>query len=89
MREAAPSDPEIAGALAQLGEDRLDGMREFAAHLDRRGWLRERVSRREASDALWTLNSPEVYELLVERRGWSARRYGRWIAAMLEAALLD
>jgi AcrR family transcriptional regulator len=89
MREAAPADPEIARALAQLGEDRLEGMRDFAALLARKGWLREGVSRREASDVLWTLNSPEVYELLVIERGWSARRYGRWVTEALGAALLE
>jgi AcrR family transcriptional regulator len=89
MREVAPGDPEIADLLARLGTDRLDGMREFAANLARNGWLRDGVSRREASDVLWTQGSPEVYELLVIERGWSARRYGRWVAETLAAALLE
>jgi AcrR family transcriptional regulator len=89
MREAAPGDAEIADALVQLGADRLDGMSEFAAHLASKGWLRDGISRREASDVLWTQGSPEVYELLVIERGWSARRYGRWVAVALAAALLD
>jgi hypothetical protein len=37
---------------------------------------------------LWTLNSPEMFELLVAQRGWSARRYGQWVADQLAAALL-
>jgi len=86
MREAAPADPDIAAALDRLNADRLNGMREFAALLRERGALR--VSAREARDVLWALNSPELFELLVVERGWSARRYGRWVAAQLAAALL-
>ncbi len=37
---------------------------------------------------LWTLNSPELFELLVLERGWSTQRYARWIASQLAAALL-
>ncbi len=88
MREAAPGDSEIAAALEQLYADRLEGMAEFAGVLGRRGALRAGVSRRQARDVLWTLNSPELYELLVLERGWSARRYGQWVAEQLAAALL-
>jgi len=88
MHEAAPVEPETAAALAVLKENRLDGMREFAGLLDARGALRPGVSRHEATDVLWTLNSPELYELLVIERGWSIRRYRRWMAQQLAAALL-
>jgi len=88
MREAGSADPEIADMLARLNADRLDGMREFAGVLATRDALRAGVSRRQAADVLWTLNSPELYELLVLGRGWSARRYGEWVARQLAAALL-
>lgn len=88
MREAAPGDPEIADELARLNDDRLASMSEFARLLDGRGALRPGVSRQEARDVLWTLNSPELYELMVIRRGWAARRYGAWVAQALKAALL-
>ena len=41
-----------------------------------------------ATDVLWTYSSPELYELLVLRRGWSVERYGRFIADAMIAALL-
>jgi AcrR family transcriptional regulator len=88
MREAAPANPEIAEELARLNQDRLASMAEFARLLDQRGALGPEVSRQEARDVLWTLNSPEVYELIAIRRGWSNRRYGRWVAAALKASLL-
>lgn len=88
MREAAPSDPDVAAALSELGANRLDSMAEFASVLAGRGSLRSGVSTSEAKDVLWTLNSPELYELLVLERGWNSRRYARWIASQLTAALL-
>jgi len=42
----------------------------------------------QARDVLWTCSSPELYDLLVLRRGWSLERYGRFIADSMIAALL-
>jgi AcrR family transcriptional regulator len=88
MREAAFSDPEVAAALSELNGNRLESMNEFAALLAGRRALRSGISKRHARDVLWTLNSPELYELLVLERGWSNRQYARWVASQLTAALL-
>ena len=88
LREAASGDPDTAAALEALNANRLDGMSEFAGLLYDRGALRSGVSKTQARDVLWTLNSPELYQLLVVERGWSARRYGKWVAEQLAAALL-
>jgi hypothetical protein len=37
---------------------------------------------------MWTYSSPELYELLVLRRGWTADRYGQFIGQALINALL-
>jgi hypothetical protein len=37
---------------------------------------------------LWTYNSAELFQLLVLERGWSPKRYGRWIGDALIAALV-
>ena len=42
----------------------------------------------EARDVLWTYNSAELFQLLVIERGWSPKRYGRWVADASTAALL-
>jgi AcrR family transcriptional regulator len=88
MREAASSDPEVATALAELNGSRLESMNEFASLLASRRVLGQGVSKRHARDVLWTLNSPELYELLVLERGWSRRQYARWVTGQLAAALL-
>ena len=51
------------------------------------GILRPGISTTEARDVLWTYNSAELFQLLVLERGWSPKRYGRWIAEALIAAL--
>lgn len=88
LREAAASDPALAQLRDRHAADRLGGMTRFAAHLSASGALRPGVSRAEARDVLWTLNSTDVYDLLVTGRGWSAKRYGAWVAEQLAAALV-
>jgi AcrR family transcriptional regulator len=88
VRAAAASDPGAAGIWEQLEAERLAGMGSFARHLDEGGHLHPGVSVEEARDVLWTLNSADLYDLFVLRRGWSPPRYGRWIAGALAAALL-
>ncbi len=88
VRAAAASDAGAAGVWNQLETERLTGMAFFARHLHEGGHLRPDVSVDEARDVLWIYNSPELYDLLVMRRGWSPERYGRWVAEALAAALL-
>jgi AcrR family transcriptional regulator len=38
-------------------------------------------------DAVWTLNSPDCYDRLVRRRGWSSAEYETWLAGQLSALL--
>ena len=40
-----------------------------------------------ARDIVWTLISPEVYELLVNDRGWSPEEYEQWLARAFADAL--
>jgi hypothetical protein len=47
----------------------------FAAQLARSGRLS--VSQDQARDLLWTLNSAQVYDLLVIQRGWPLDSYER------------
>ena len=88
IRSAAATDAGAAEVWGQMQTERLTGMTVFARHLHDGGYLRPGVSLEEARDVLWTYNSAEVYELLVMERGWTAERYGRWVAEALIAALL-
>jgi AcrR family transcriptional regulator len=88
IRDAAATDPEANVVWAELQAERLRGMTMFARALHAGGHLRPGLSTAEARDVLWTYNSAEVFQLLVVERGWSPRRYGRWVADALKAALL-
>jgi AcrR family transcriptional regulator len=88
IRTAAAADHEMAALLGEVEQARLDRMERNARHLHDRGDLREDVTVNEARDVLWTYSSPELYELLVLRRGWPLERYGRFVAEGIMAALL-
>ena len=88
IRDAASSDPEAQAVWAELQAERLNGMMLFARALHDDGNLRPGISISEARDVLWTYNSAELYQLLAIERGWSPKRYGRWIADALIAALV-
>ena len=88
VREAAASDPELARLQEEMDASRLTRMTHNARTLLKGGHLREGITLGVAADVLWTYSSPELYELLVIRRGWSVERYGRFIADAMIAALL-
>ena len=87
-RAAAARDPEVALTLEQISAARLDRMALNARGLFEAGHLRPEITPDEAADIMWTYSSPELYELLVLRRGWSADRYGRFVGQALMVALL-
>jgi AcrR family transcriptional regulator len=86
VRQAAPADPGIAKVYERFQTDfyeigTLGVIESFAA-----GELAlEPVA---AADTLWTLNHPDVYQLLVRWRGWSPDAYERWLAGILRTQLL-
>ncbi len=88
IRDAAASDGGAAEIWSTTQQERLTGMTHFAHDLQHGRHLRAGVSEREARDVLWTYNSVEMWDLLVRQRGWSLRRYGRWVGRQLVAALL-
>ena len=88
VRSAAATDPNMAALLERSHADRLERMRHNAHFLVDRGYLRADVSFDEAVDVMWLHSSPELYDLLVLRRGWNSERFGRYVARSMAAALL-
>ncbi|MFL6117616.1 MAG: hypothetical protein ACJ786_40630 [Catenulispora sp.] len=88
VRDAAASDPELAQLQEEMDAARLTRMTHNAQTLWEGRHLRQAMTLDEAADVLWTYSSPELYELLVLRRGWSVQRYGEFIADAMIAALL-
>jgi AcrR family transcriptional regulator len=87
LREVAAADPEAAALYAEVEADRLARMADNAAAIRRLGGLRPGVSAADARDVLWTYTAPDLYDVLVRRRGWSVRRYARFVTEAMLAAL--
>ena len=85
---AAGGDPEATGMLAEHDERRYETQSRLARRLHRRGHLTAGLTTREATDMIWTIASERTYLALVGSRGWTPRRYERWLVRQLSAALL-
>ena len=88
LAAAAGSDPDLRALWDEIEASRLAGQGRFVGMLGGRGALREDVSVEAATDALWTLTSIAVFDMLVTTRGWSVERYEAWLAEALICALL-
>jgi AcrR family transcriptional regulator len=87
-RDAAASDSELAAVLDQVSAARHERMTVNARGLADAAHLRPGITVSEAADILWASSSPELFELFVLRRGWTAERYGQLVGQALIAALL-
>jgi AcrR family transcriptional regulator len=88
VRAAAATDPEMEALRDELDTQRLVRMTHNVDALIHAGHLREGITRDHARDVLLTYSAPEIYELLVLRRGWSLEEYSEFIRAGIAAALL-
>jgi AcrR family transcriptional regulator len=88
VRDAAATHPELRPLLDEIDQNRLRRMRVNARRLRAAGHLRPGISVNAAADVMWTYSAPELYELLVLRRGMSLQRFGRFVADAMTAALL-
>ena len=88
LDQAGGVEPDVAD-LARTAEDRRrSGATSVVDSIRRVSPLRPGLSRAQAIDVLWTLNSPQVHRQLVRRAGWSPRRYERWLGSTLRDQLL-
>jgi AcrR family transcriptional regulator len=88
LQQAAAGDAELAALWRGIADRRAANMRLLAAELAATGALRPELSVEEVADVLWSMNSPELYLLLVGQRGWDPDRYQRWLADAWQRLLL-
>src|ERR1044072_1645372 len=86
LRGAAPTEPEIAELRGRVRREFSDDQRVIVESLAAKDALRDDVD--TATDILWTLNHPDVWQLLVLERGWTPARFERWFADTTCARLL-
>ena len=85
---AAHLEPALASFVLDGHEGRWHGMSRFVASLRDRGALRPGLSANEATDIMWTIQSPATYGALVLTRGWTLDEYRAWVQDQLEHAIL-
>lgn len=89
IRAAAPTDPDIEGLWNRIETEFHANQRAIVTSLDENGALRPELDVERATDILWTLNHPNVWQLLVRRRGWTPEQYERWFADAACSQLLQ
>jgi AcrR family transcriptional regulator len=80
LAEAAVTDPDCAALRSEIDARRAGNMRLLAADLRATGELRADLTDDEVADVVWSMNAAEYRALLVGARGWSAERFGSWLA---------
>jgi AcrR family transcriptional regulator len=88
IRGAALSDAELAAFWVHVEQGRWDGPGHIAPVLAAIGALRRGMSAEQAADIIYGLTTPDIYENLVQRRGWSPQCFERWLTEVLCAAVL-
>jgi AcrR family transcriptional regulator len=83
IREASVTDRDMEALRKEWDDARLERMAANAARVEELG-IKDRD---RARDIMWLLTSPEVYDLLVVKRGWSIDAYGEFIEQVLGGTL--
>jgi AcrR family transcriptional regulator len=78
IREAAPVEPDTAALWERIQTEFHANQRVIVERLAERKSLRRGLDVDRATDILWTLNHPDVWQLLVGERGWTPEQYEQW-----------
>jgi AcrR family transcriptional regulator len=88
IRNAAPLDPDIDALWAHIQSDFHANQGSIVKLLNKKKALRPELDVGRATDILWALNHPDVWQLLVIQRGWTPEDYEQWFAGAACAQLL-
>jgi AcrR family transcriptional regulator len=89
IRTAAPADRDIGELWARIQSNFRDLLRPVVESLRDDGVLRDGLDVDEATDVLWVLVHTDIWQLLVNERGWSPDRYQQWCLDTIRAQLLE
>jgi AcrR family transcriptional regulator len=78
LRNAAPLDADVETLWNHIQTDFHANQRTVIESLHRKKALKRALDVAAAADILWMLNHPDVWQLLVGLRGWSADQYETW-----------
>ncbi|WP_426228462.1 TetR/AcrR family transcriptional regulator [Pseudarthrobacter sp. DSP2-3-2b1] len=89
IRTAASVDSEIADLWAGIEAKLLAVQRAIIEQLHASGSLAPSLNVSRATDILWALNHPNMWQLLVPSRGWTDEEYEQWLGDAFCSQLLD
>ncbi|MFF1253496.1 TetR/AcrR family transcriptional regulator [Pseudarthrobacter sp. NPDC058329] len=89
IRTAASADSEIADLWASIEAKLLDVQHAIIEQLHAGGSLAPFLNVSRATDILWALNHPNMWQLLVPNRGWTDEEYEHWLGDVFCSQLLD
>lgn len=88
IRTAAPADADIGALWSRIQREFHANQRVIVEGLDAKKALKPGLDVDRATDLLWTLNHPDVWQLLVRERGWTPEDYEQWLGDTACAQLL-
>lgn len=88
IRDAASADEDLAALWELIQADFWANQRVIVESLADKHALRPELDVDRATDLMWTLNSPDVWLLLVVRRGWSPEQWQAWFVQTCAQQLL-
>ncbi|HET6174191.1 MAG TPA: helix-turn-helix domain-containing protein [Gaiellales bacterium] len=89
IRHAAPLDPETALLWERIQSDFYENQAAIVRSLQAKGALAPGLDVTRGSDILWTLNHPDLWQLLVAQRGWTPAQWEHWFGDTTCAQLLS
>ena len=87
LREAGTREPECRELRESISRRRRANMGLLAAELRGTGRLRPDLSDEQAADLVWSMNSPEYFQLLTDA-GYTPERYASLVADVWTSTLL-
>ncbi len=88
IHAAAPIDPEIQALWSRIQVEFHGVLRLIVESLDEKQALATGLEVDRATDILWSLSHPSLWQLLVHERGWTPDAYESWCAEITCAQLL-
>jgi AcrR family transcriptional regulator len=89
IRSAAPIDPDIAALWSRIQTEFHANQKVICQSLDEKEALKPGLDVERATDILWTLVHPNLWQLLVGERRWTPEQYERWCGDTACAQLLS
>ena len=89
IRDAAPLDADLAALWELIQTDYWHNQHAIIDSLNAKGALRAELDGDRATDLLWTLNHPDLWLLLVDRRSWTPTQWQAWFTHAATEQLLE